>query len=299
MYSRLLVPLDGSHLAEAVLPLVSRLARAVGASVLLLHVLERKAPSAVHGDRHLTDVAGADAYLRGIAERMRAEGIEVEYHAHNAPEGDVARSVAAHAEEEGANLIVLSTHGGGMRQILFGSIAQQVLNRGAVPVLLVRPNQVGNAPPFEPRTVLVPLDATAAAEAALLPAAEIARALGASLHLVMVVGTAETVAAERPSATLLPSATRLALELEGQNAADYLEGLATELRTPDLLVSTEVRRGKTTRALADEAAEPGVGLVVVATHGRAGLQAIWAGSVGARLLSRTKAPVLLLRRVEE
>ena len=55
------------------------------------------------------------------------------------------------------------------------------------------------------------------------------------------------------------------------------------------------RRG---HSVSDEAAGPGGGLVVVATHGRAGVQAIWAGSVTARLLARTRAPVLLLRTID-
>ncbi|HLZ09001.1 MAG TPA: universal stress protein, partial [Chloroflexota bacterium] len=81
-------------------------------------------------------------------------------------------------------------------------------------------------------------------------------------------------------------------------ACDYLEDTALRFRSVGVAVTTEVRRGDTTSALADEAAEPGVGLIVVATHGRAGVQAIWTGSVTARLLARTPAPLLLLRIVE-
>ncbi|GAC1461809.1 MAG: universal stress protein [Chloroflexota bacterium] len=300
MFQRLLVPLDGSHLAEAVLPLVERLAAAFHSSVVLLYVLERSAPREVHGDRHLTEAPEANEYLQRIAGRLRAQNITVEYHVHDAPEGDVARSIALHADEEGVDLIVLCTHGSGrMRDLLFGSIAQQVLNGGTTPVLLVRPTVEGGAPPFEPRTVLVPLDATAAAEVALAPAHDMARALQACLHLVMVVATQDTLRGDRlASATLLPSATRAALELEEHHATTYLDALADRLRTDSLSVTTEVRRGNTASALVDEAAEPGVGLVALATHGRAGLQATWAGSVTAQLLSRTRAPVLLLRTIE-
>ena len=301
MFRCLLVPLDGSYLAEAVLPLVERFATAFGAKVMLLHVLERGAPTAVHGARHLSEPGEATAYLEDIAGRLRAAGVSVEYHTHEVREGDVARSVVSHAGEESTDLIVLCTHGSGrMRDLIFGSIAQQVLQRGSTPVLLVRPSIDGSAPAFEPRTVLVPLDSTAAAEAALEPAAELARAFGASLHLVMVVATQETIRGDRiPAATLLPSATRAALDLEHQDAAGYLEELAERLRAANLNVTIEVRRGNTASALADEAAEPGVGLVVLATHGRAGVQAIWSGSVAAGLLARTRAPVLLLRRVED
>ena len=297
--TRVLAPLDGSHLAEAVLPVVERLA-AEGATPVLLHVRERGAPATVHGERHLRTAAEGTAYLEGVAGRLRAGGGTVETHTHDVPEGDVARSIAAHAEEERADMIALCTHGGGgVRDLLVGSIAQQVLRRGAVPVLLVRPAADGGTVPFAPRTVLVPLDGTASAEAALAPAEDLSRALGARLHLVMVVATLQTVRGDRqPGAHLLPATARALLDQQEDDAQAYLEALAARLRATGLPVTTEVRRGDTAAALSDEAAEPGVGLVVAATHGRAGLQAIWAGSVTARLLARSRAPVLLLRTID-
>lgn len=301
MFHRLLVPLDGSRLAESVLPSVGRFAGAFNADLRLLHVLERNPPAAVHGDRHLRSVAEATAYLEDVAGQFRDRRVAVEFHAHDAPEGDVAHSIVAHAEEEGADLIVLCTHGrGGVPEILFGSIAQRVLHRGAKPVLLIRPGVAEeSASPFSPGRVLVPLDATTAAEMAVEPAAEIAAVLGASLHLVMVVGTRETMRrGGLPASGMLPSATRAALEIERLDAESYLQDVAQRLRRPSLHVTAEVRNGDATSALAEEATEPGVALVVIATRGRASLQAVWAGSVAAQLLARTRAPVLLLRRIE-
>lgn len=297
--TRLLVPLDGSQLAEAVIPVVERLIGA-GAAAVLLHVSERGAPATVHGERHLRAIDEATTYLEDVAARLRAAGGTVEIHTHEAPEGDVAGSIVAHAEEERAGLTILCTHGGGgVRDLLVGSIAQQVLRRGTVPVLLVRPAAAGQYPPFAPRTILIPLDGTAGAEAALTPAADLARALGAGLHLVMVVATLLTARGDRnPAALLLPATSSAMLDLQQDDAQGYLDTLAADLRATGLPVTTEVRRGEPAAALSDEAAEPGVGLVVVATHGRAGVQAIWAGSVTARLLSRTRAPVLLLRTIE-
>lgn len=300
MYRRLLVPLDGSRLAESVLPVVTRLAAGTGATAILLHVLERGAPETVHGERHLQGLDEATAYLHDVAARLRLQGISVETHAHEVPDGDVSKSIARHVVEEKSDLIVMCTHGrGGVRDLLFGSIAQQALKRGATPVLLVRATEDVATVPFEPRTILVPLDGSASAEAALAPAGELARYLTACMHLVMVVATPGTVSGERQVvAQTLPAATREALELEEAEATSYLEDAAIELRQTGIPVSTEVRRGDASHALVDEAAEPGVGLVVVATHGRAGVQAIWAGSVTARLLARTRAPILLLRTVE-
>lgn len=300
MYRRLLVPLDGSRLAEVVLPIASRLGTACHASVLLLHVLERGAPSAVHGERHLQALDEAQAYLAEVAQGLRAQGMEVETHAHEVPEGHVPRSIAAHAGEEGADLIVISTHGsGGVQQLLFGSVAQQVLGQTTVPVLLTRPTHDGVPRPFEPRRILVPLDRTQFAERALDPAAEIARLLGASLHLVTVVPTVSTTTGELQAvAQVLPTSLRAALELQEEESAEYLEQVAAQLRAEGMKVSTEVRRGDVAAMLAQEAAEPDVGLVVVATHGRAGVRAAWAGSIADRLLDHTDVPILLLRLEE-
>ncbi|MDQ2743931.1 MAG: universal stress protein [Chloroflexota bacterium] len=299
MYTRLLVPLDGSHLAESVLPLVEKLASAWGATVLLLHVSEKGAPAAVHGDRHLSTVDDATPYLEELAARLRAEGISVQTHAHPAPEGDVARSIAAHSAEEGVDLVILCTHGRGtVRGLLFGRIAQQTVRRGSIPVLLVRPDDAGATPPFEPDKILVPLDGTSGAEAALQPAALFAQTFSATLHLVMVVPTQETVRGDRQAVTaLLPAATRATLDLAQEDAQTYLSALAEQVES--VPVSIEVRRGDVPAALVDEAAEPGVGLIVIATHGRAGLQAIWAGSVTAQILARVHAPILLLRMIVE
>lgn len=303
MYERLLVPLDGSRLAETVLPLVQTLASAWHSRVLLLHISERGAPSAVHGDRHLTTVDDAVPYLEGIAARLAEHGITTEIHAHPAPEGDVARSIAAHSVEECADLVILCTHGrGSVRDLLFGRIAQQTVQRGTIPVLLFRPHDAADAPAFTPQTILIPLDGTPEAEAALQPACVFGTAFGASLHLVMVVPTQDTVRGDRQAVTsLLPAATRATLDLAHRDALSYLSNLAESVQGehPGMAVTTEVRRGDIPAALVDEAGEPGVGLIVIATHGRAGLQAVWAGSVTAQLLKRVHAPILLLRTIDE
>jgi nucleotide-binding universal stress UspA family protein len=298
-FQRLLVPLDGSRLAESALPIAAAVAQAFEARIVLLHILERHAPRQVHGERHLTTLVEADEYLTQIGERLAAQGISVERHTHEVPEGDVARSIAEHAADQQIDLIVLCTHGeGGLGRALWGTIAQHVLQRGDVPVLLTRPTTPLPAG-FAPGSIMVPLDATAAAEAALGPASAFARRFGATLRLVVVVATPETVpTGQQPVATILPSATRALLDVETDQAARYLDGLARQIRQSGLAVVTEVRRGDAASQLATDADEHADGLAVVATHGRAGVQAIWSGSVAAKLLARTSAPVLLVRIVE-
>src|SRR5574341_1515835 len=167
MFRHLLVPLDGSGLAEAVLPATASLAERLGATVTLLHVMERDAPATIHGERHLTEMGDAESYLQEVARRLALRDQAVARHVHQPKEGDVARAIVQHAAELGVDLIVLSTHGrGGLRELVIGTIAQRVLQRGTAPIFLIHPTG-GSPPPFTCRTILGPLDGTAAHEPAL------------------------------------------------------------------------------------------------------------------------------------
>ena len=127
-FTSIIVPLDGSPLAEAALPPAVALAARLGARVTLLHVLEADAPATVHGAPHLVSATAADLYLHTVAERWGGRGCELLTHVHPNLAHDVARGIADHTAELGADLIALCTHGsGGVRGFLFGSIAQQVL----------------------------------------------------------------------------------------------------------------------------------------------------------------------------
>jgi nucleotide-binding universal stress UspA family protein len=299
-FRRILVPLDGSRLAETVLGIATRLADECDASIVLLHVIEKNAPAAVHGERHLKDTGSAEVYLAGLAQELRGGGRTIEWHTHEVPVGDVAASIADHALEYEVDLIVLCTHGsGGLRDVIWGSIAQQALQRSRVPVLIGRATKDTTRTSFAPQTIMVALDATPVAEAALPPAAGLARCLGAQLRLVMVVATSSTLSRlQSPASALMPIATGAILDLEEQQASDYLARLADTLESAGIGAVAEVRRGAPVGELAQDTGEHQDGLVVSATHGRAGLQAIWTSSVASGLLKRTRAPVLLIPIVE-
>src|SRR5262245_44417199 len=150
----LLVPLDGSPAAEAVLPAAITLARRLPATIMLLHVIERQAPTTVHGETHLTDEAAAEQYLTDVAGRIASEGIPVSWHVHEAPVGNVPLSIAAHAAEHGADLILLSAHGhGDPRSWLNGAVAQGVIRHAAPPVLLLRADRKPGDGGFAPAEV--------------------------------------------------------------------------------------------------------------------------------------------------
>ena len=140
MFKRLLVPLDGSRLAEAAIPAAHLLAQKAGASVALLHIIEKDAPTQIHGERHLTNIDEATAYLAEAAQRFPPD-IPVECHVHTLETANVARGIADHLLELHQDTVVMAAHGhGGLHHMLFGNIAQQVVALGTLPVLLVHPD---------------------------------------------------------------------------------------------------------------------------------------------------------------
>lgn len=295
-FRHLLVPLDGSLLAEAVLPVAVWVAQACGARLTLLHVIEHDAPETVHGQQHLGEAAEASAYLATVAARLSASGPPVDTHVHPNEEHDVPRAIAEHAREFGTDLIALTTHGSsGLRGLLAGSIAQQVLGGSDVPVLVARP---GTRPPPANGALLVALDGGAEAEQALPVALLLAEAGAAPLHLLRVVRTA---GAERGPAAAVsiftPSASAALLEIEEQVAGEYLTALVA--RCPAGIVATAaVRRGEPADEIVRVARDRPCRMLLATTHGKAGLESIIAGSVIPRALPRLTVPLLLLRLPE-
>jgi nucleotide-binding universal stress UspA family protein len=298
---QILVPLDGSALAESVLPAAAALAKAFGARVKLLHIIEEGAPDTVHGQPHLTEGDQAQTYLDGVARRPVFEGLAVEVHAHRSKEGDVAESVVDHAQEFGADLVVLSTHGkGGLRGFLFGRIALRALQRGTTPVLLMNPTSAATAPPFVCRTILVPLDGTAAHEPALGVASALGRAWKATLHLEIVVPTAGTLSGhEAATGVLMPSATRALLDLAERGAEEYVTRLAQTLKTEGLSASSHVSRGEPAACLVDAAERVQADLVVMASHAKGAMEAFWSGSLTPKVVEKLRRPLLLVRAAPE
>lgn len=294
---RLLVPLDGSRLAEAVLPTVEGLASRCQAHITLLHILELHPPATVHGDRHLRVESEAQAYLEEVADRLQAKGAEVMVHVHEAREQRIAQSVVAHTEELGLDLVVISAHGdGGLRGLLFGRIAQQVLQRGRRPVWLVQPGRDGGASPFKLSRILVPLDGTKVHEPALPSAISLARAFGAELSLAFVIPTITSLSGDQAATgLLLPAAMRAVLDLAEQGSTSYLEEVVKRCRDEGVRARGEVVRGDPVPALLELAARESSDMIVMASHGRTGLEAWFSGSVAPRVLGRVALPLLLVR----
>ncbi len=294
---RFLVPLDGSRLAESVLPVVQQMASRFHAHVTLLHIVEKHPPTVIHGEPHLTSVAQAQAYLEEIATRLRSSAIPVEIHVHRDKEDDVARSIVQHSQEVNADLVIMCTHGhGGLRELLFGSNAQRALQLGTQSILLLFPREDGSAYPINLQRILVPLDGSSAHEPALPVAITIAHTFGAELHLVLVIPTLATLSGEQAvSGLLLPTTMRAILDLSQQDAADYLEQAVARCQAEGVVAQAEVLRGDIVPTVLALAERLNVDLIVLASHGRAGLDALLTGSVASRIAGRRIRPLLLVR----
>ncbi len=301
MFKHIIIPLDGSRLAETVLPTAVQLARALGASVTLVHVIERNPPRQIHGETHLTLPAEAENYLDDVRRRYFPPEITVDQHVHTVAIADVAQSIVDHAHEFGSDLVAMCTHGkSGLKQWLFGNLAQKV-SAARIPVLLVRPGPGGVAPLSNGGPLLVPLDGSEVREVALPVAAALAKACSTCLKLLMVVPTPGTLSgAETSSRILLPATTKAMLDLVKEDAVHYIQSLAEQLQSdPAVHVSGHVIEGEVAQVISDAAQSLGVDWIVMGTSARAGMDAFWSGSVAPKVFNRIYRPLLLIPGAEE
>jgi nucleotide-binding universal stress UspA family protein len=284
----LLVPLDGSALAERALPYAAALAARSGARI----VLARVAPPASGGAE-----AEARDYLSSVAARLAELGLTVEP---VVATGEVAEAVAETARAQSVDLLVMATHGrGGLGRWVYGSVAEALMARLPLPILLVRAWLPASAEPLraERPRLLAALDGSALAEQALPVAERLADALSGELVLLRVV--------TRPDAPFAPDwvagpAPAYDFERAKAEAEAYLQQLAEQLERSGRRVRIDARVGEpglTSEADAIEAAgrEHGAALVVMTTHGYTGLQRLVLGSVTDAVLRRSTLPVIVLR----
>ncbi|MFZ0931130.1 MAG: universal stress protein [Syntrophobacteraceae bacterium] len=300
MFSNLLVPLDGSKLAESVLPVVRRLAQRLGCGVKLLHVIEKRPPSSIHGDAHLQDAAGAERYLALIVEKLEGWGLKVSSHVHQVPQGDVPRCIAEHAEEMEQDLIVLCTHGsGGLKRFVFGTNAEQVLTHGRTPVVLIKTDEYGRAPDFGPRSIIAFMDCTLHSDPVLTACSQLAMIFEAKLHLLFVVPTAGSVTPDEvPAGRLVPGTTRLLLDLETEQTTERMKEQLQLLLARNVEASGSVERGEAEPAVAAAAAERQADMVAMATRGLAGIGAFWANDLVPRICASYDGALLLFPAIE-
>ena len=300
MFKHILIPIDGSLLAEAALPAAVFLAEKLQARITLMHVMERNAPDKVHGQPHLKHPQDAERYLKELAKRSFPERIRVDCHVHANEVDDVAGSIVAHADELKHDLVIMCSHGRGAALHLFlGSIAQRVIALGSKPVLITHPDDQGRPPAFSCRHILVPMDDNPEHAKALPVSKDLARACNATLHIVSVIPELATLSGDQAVASkMLPGTTSQLLELTAQDANKYFQGLEEGLRQEGFEASAHVLRGDPASVIVEAAVRAQIDLIVVSTHGKTGMDAFWSGSVAHRICSQSRIPLLLIPLVK-
>ena len=296
MFKHILVPLDGSRLAESVLPAANYLAEKMRATITLIHVIEKNAPEEIHGDHHLTNADEANQYLGKIAASYFAPDLLIKQHVHTSEVNNLSRSIVDHADEMAPDLIIMCTHGrGGLHDFLVGSIAQQVITLGKIPVLLIHPKEDDESSPFNCRKILLPLDGTPEHELSIPVASHLAQVCESNLHLLFVVPTLGDLKGKRAAAgKLLPGTMTIMLEMAEENAQHYLTDQAAHFIDQGLPVITEVLRGDPSDRIVETGERVRADLILLVTHKRIGQEAFWAGSVAPRVSGSSRIPLLLI-----
>jgi nucleotide-binding universal stress UspA family protein len=294
MLHTLVVPLDGSELAERALPYAIKQASARGGQIVLLQVALGPLPSGANWEQQQLDAVNeAKAYLASVRERMGSV-VPVQT---SVAYGHAAEQILNAVKTNDADGIVIATHGRtGLAHLVFGSVTETVLAHSPVPVLVVhaRPGEAA-ATPVDPVSarIVVPLDGSPLAEQALPTALEMVGIAG-ELVLVSVVAP--------PKHVLTDEAGHVRSYLDQQEdsltreARDYLHGVAARLKKsqPDLHVAYDVRIGDAAPGIVMATVDRGGDLVVMATHGRTGLGRALLGSVAGDVVRTGVTPVLLI-----
>ena len=308
MNRQVLVPLDGSGMAEAVLPLAATLARSMSGSLTLASVVADgiiarpldgvfpTTPGTWEG--YAREAELAREYLNNIAERLRAEKLVVETVVlEGAPAHAIVDYAAGHPH---VKLIAMATHARtGIGRLVLGSIAEQILHDSPVPVMLVHPASGGSLSlpaslnPESVRKILVPLDGSAFAEQSLEQAKLLAANLGASLILFTVLQTEyDAVIVDGGTTQDRPLGPE---ESEANWAVEYLGDVARRLRLDQLVVETRIAYGGPAEEILKAADRLGADMIVMSTHGRSGLPRLWVGSVAMQVVHDSNRPVVLVR----
>jgi nucleotide-binding universal stress UspA family protein len=302
MFDTILVPLDGSQMADCVLPHVAAIAGPFNAEVTLLRVLEKNqtVPSAQLFDllNWQINKTRSALYLEKIKALFQEAGIRTKA---LVLEGLVAEGIAEYAQQQGIKLIVLSSHGrSGLTQWGISSITQKIILIAQTSLLIVRAHQYGTyadklstAPLY--RNILVPLDGSQRAENVLPVITQLAHFHKSQVHLVHVVKTPE-MARQMP---LAPEDIELAnriVERNRKEAEHYLEHLKSRSYLKDIDVRTHlVTSENTTVALHQLEEQEQIDIVIFNAHGYSGNHQWPYGSMVNHFILYGRAPLLIVQ----
>ncbi len=288
----LLIPLDGSQLAERALPVADSLLQARGGGqMLLFRALETPRLSAWLPaemlDIYEQEREMVDEYLDGKRQEWSGRGYEVEVVRSQGP-GPLPE-VIKECESRDVQLIVMSSHGqSGWVESFLGSHTEKILRLSPVPVLVVRTEQEHKT---DGNRILIPLDGSKRAENALTQAIELAPGGTARITLIGVSVVFQGHAFEGDM--------RTTVEPDLKKINEYLEKQSEWLSNQGYQVDFVVRRGNPAEEILQFAEENETDLILMTTQGRTGLASWLYGSVAERVLRKSRCSVLVLKDPSE
>jgi len=280
---RILWPTDRSDEAGRALPYAAALADWHDAELHVLHVATGEAPepafpipdATLADHMRAADPPGGAPDIGGLTIRQAQR-----------EDRPPAEEILAYADEQGIDLVVMSTHGErGLRRLLIGSVTEEVVRRASCPVLTVRADATRA---WNVRTVLAPIDFSDASQDAVRHARELALTYGAKMTLLHAVEEAAYPSAYGIEAAPLP----------GDDVVGRVEQSLAEMAESEIgyeHVTVEATLGYAPSAILNHAETEDVDLIVIATHGRTGLDRMLLGSVAERVVRRAPCPVFVVK----
>ncbi len=279
---RILVPLDGSETGQAVLPWVKLLATQPDSQVQLMRSyrpLEEIKPimELALVATELVSQSGVAAKIEAQLEELAATHFPDQKVTVSSPVGPAADAILRCSEY--ADIIAIASHGeSGVASWLMGSVTTKVVRASTKPVLVISSHPESQPRPAQIKNILVPLDGSPTAEAALDQAAKLARNFDASLLLY------EGVVYREPS----PDAEDWQVLI----AQGYLREQAQKY--PDLKIDILARETQHGPGIIDQARAGDFDLIVMGSHGRSGVARFFLGSVAEKVVQRAPCPVLIV-----
>ncbi len=276
--NRVLVPLDGSELSEVALSAASTLSRGNGIQLVLMSV--RQGQDGHHlipniQAEPLPDGEPVDYehYLGEVSAKLRRSGITTES---DITVGEAAEEISVRIQDGDIDLLVLSTHGrSGVGRVLLGSVADEVIQRATIPMLLIRPFGQRSDKILSLKKVLVALDGSAEAELSLPYAAAIGKRFSSDLLLLSVPDDLES------------SSQINSLHIYLDRVAGMFDDL--KLKTETVVIGSDP--GYT---IVEVAESENVDLIMLATHGRGDRERFMIGSVADMVINNANCPVFLV-----
>ena len=297
MFTKILVPLDGSELAERALVPAFALAQQSEGGVLLMRVavpqFAATTTTPIYGDYGLTPPVQtaeeaqteSENYLKQVRTEQAPRGLAVWL---EVLQGNVAEAIVDRAAAVDVDLIAISSHGySGLRRWMLGSVAEKVLYQAPCPVLVIRS-------PCPIRRILIPLDGSPLSEQALPPALDMAASLGAEVTLVRAVHTLASDDIARLDDVEKGLGQRVVEDLRLE-AEQYLAEAAEKYGRPELGLTTAVVDEPAATSILDYADARAIDLIAMSTHGRTGLQRWIYGSVTEKVLHGAQYSMLIAR----